>query len=599
MNKGIVVLDFGGQYAHLIANRIRRQSVYAEIRSPDSVADDLAAADGLILSGGPSSVYDSAQPSYNPEIFRLGLPMLGLCYGHQLICQQFDGRVAPGDKMEYGPATLEVVEPKGVLAGLDAREQVWMSHRDSVAEMPDGFAVLGRTEDCPVAAMGDVERHIYGLQFHPEVTHTENGFRMLENFVDICGSRRDWTMEHFIRESMADIVTRAAGRKVFLLVSGGVDSTVSFLLLNRALGEERVLGLHIDNGLMRENETALVERLMKESGFANLEVIDAGEEFLGVLAGVAEPEEKRRLIGEEFLQVRDRALARLELDPDEWLLGQGTLYTDTIESGGTDNAEVIKTHHNRVPVIEQLLATGKVIEPLVQLYKDEARALGEKLGLPHHLVWRHPFPGPGLGVRVLCWGGDEVAAVAPDVDARIVDIAAVYNLQAQVLPLRSVGVQGDGRTYAHPAALVGPADWKTLEAVSTEITNNHPEVNRVVHLLAPAELPDQQLKRGYLTRDRLDLLRCADLLVMEALERHDLMREVTQMPTVLVPLSSDGRQESIVLRPITTDDFMTARFSTLPAAFIDEVGAGLMAIDGIEAVFYDVTHKPPGTVEWE
>ena len=599
MNKGIVVLDFGGQYAHLIANRIRRQSVYAEIRSPDSVADDLAAADGLILSGGPSSVYDSAQPSYNPEIFRLGLPMLGLCYGHQLICQQFDGRVAPGDKMEYGPATLEVVEPKGVLAGLDAREQVWMSHRDSVAEMPDGFAVLGRTEDCPVAAMGDVERHIYGLQFHPEVTHTENGFRMLENFVDICGSRRDWTMEHFIRESMADIVTRAAGRKVFLLVSGGVDSTVSFLLLNRALGEERVLGLHIDNGLMRENETALVERLMKESGFANLEVIDAGEEFLGVLAGVAEPEEKRRLIGEEFLQVRDRALARLELDPDEWLLGQGTLYTDTIESGGTDNAEVIKTHHNRVPVIEQLLAAGKVIEPLVQLYKDEARALGEKLGLPHHLVWRHPFPGPGLGVRVLCWGGDEVAAVAPDVDARIVDIAAVYNLQAQVLPLRSVGVQGDGRTYAHPAALVGPADWKTLEAVSTEITNNHPEVNRVVHLLAPAELPDQQLKRGYLTRDRLDLLRCADLLVMEALERHDLMREVTQMPTVLVPLSSDGRQESIVLRPITTDDFMTARFSTLPAAFIDEVGAGLMAIDGIEAVFYDVTHKPPGTVEWE
>ena len=199
----------------------------------------------------------------------------------------------------------------------------------------------------------------------------------------------------------------------------------------------------------------------------------------------------------------------------------------------------------------------------------------------------------------MCWGGDEVAAVAPAVDARIVDIAAVYNLQAQVLPLRSVGVQGDGRTYAHPAALVGPADWKTLEAVSTEITNNHPEVNRVVHLLAPAELPAQQLTRGYLTRDRLDLLRCADLLVMEALERHDLMREVTQMPTVLVPLSSDGRQESIVLRPITTDDFMTARFSTLPAAFIDEVGAGLMAIDGIEAVFYDVTHKPPGTVEWE
>ena len=278
---------------------------------------------------------------------------------------------------------------------------------------------------------------------------------------------------------------------------------------------------------------------------------------------------------------------------------RATLYTDTIESGGTANAEVIKTHHNRVPVIEQLLAEGKVIEPLAQLYKDEARELGEKLGLPHHLVWRHPFPGPGLGVRLLCWGGEKISAVEKGVEEQVAATVAPYNLGAEILPLRSVGVQGDGRTYAHPVALHGEADWKTLEAVSTEITNKYPDINRVVHVLAPRQMHRRQLKPGFLTRDRLDLLRRADVLVMDALERHDLMREVTQMPTVLIPLSSDGVQESIVLRPITTDDFMTARFSNLPEAFIDEVRDGLMAIDGIEAVFYDVTHKPPGTVEWE
>ena len=599
MTTGIVVLDFGGQYAHLIATRIRRLDVYADIRSPDAAAADLVGADGIILSGGPSSVYDSEQPSYNPELFHLGLPILGLCYGHQLICQQFKGQVAPGDTMEYGAATLQVVEPAGVLAGLARRERVWMSHRDSVVQMPDGFDVLGETEDCPVAAMGNPKTHIYGLQFHPEVTHTEHGTRILDNFIDICGCTRDWTMEQFIEESMADIERRAAGKKVFLLVSGGVDSTVSFLLLNRALGKERVLGLHIDNGLMRENETALVARLMRESGFENLEIVDASAEFLEVLQGVAEPEEKRRHIGEEFLRVRDRALDRLQMDPEEWLLGQGTLYTDTIESGGTDNAEVIKTHHNRVPVIEQLLAQGKVIEPLSQLYKDEARELGEKMGLPHHLVWRHPFPGPGLGVRVLCWGGEGAGSVETEVAAQIAATAAPYNLRAQILPLRSVGVQGDGRTYAHPVALHGEADWKTLEAVSTEITNKFADINRVVHALTPEQLPTQKLKCGYLTRERLDLLRRADLLVMEALERHGLMGEVTQMPTVLIPLSSDGVRESIVLRPITTDDFMTARFSNLPDDFIGEVKDQLMAIDDIEAVFYDVTHKPPGTVEWE
>lgn len=398
---------------------------------------------------------------------------------------------------------------------------------------------------------------------------------------------------------MAQIAAQTAGRKVFLLVSGGVDSSVSFLLLNRALGEERVQGLHIDNGFMRKNETALVDRLMRDSGFHNLHVVDASADFLTAVEGVADPEEKRRLIGEEFIAVRDRALAQLELDPEEWLLGQGTLYTDTIESGGTENAALIKTHHNRVGVIEQLLAEGKVVEPLDQLYKDEARKLGEKLGLPHHLVWRHPFPGPGLAVRVLCSDGRAEMEGMEAVGQQVAEVVGRYGLRGEVLPLRSVGVQGDSRTYAHPVVVSGETEWEVLEELSTVLTNEVGQVNRVVYLLGPEERPLQGLKQGYLTRERLDVLRVADALVMEALERHGLMRVVTQMPTVLVPLSSDGVQESVVLRPISTDDFMTASFSRLSRDFIEDVVGKVLGVEGIEAVFYDVTHKPPGTVEWE
>lgn len=599
----IVVLDFGGQYAHLIANRIRRLRVHAEIRSPETEVADLQDADGLILSGGPASVYDPEAPAYNPDILAMGKPMLGLCYGHQLLCHRLGGQVEMGETHEFGAAYLHVHKAEGVLAGLDERERVWMSHRDHVAALPPGFAVLGATEDCPVAAMGDAERKIYGLQFHPEVTHTVRGMEILDNFAALCGAERNWTMERYTEETIERLQEQAKGRNVFLFVSGGVDSSVAFLLLNRALGAERVLGLHIDNGFMREGETAMVERLMKGAGLHNLEVVDASAEFLAATAGIADPEEKRRRIGEEFIRVRDRALAALALDPDEWLLGQGTLYTDTIESGGTENAAVIKTHHNRVGVIDQLLAEGKVVEPLDQLYKDEARTLGETLGLPHHLVWRHPFPGPGLAVRALCSDGpdaeDADSGLALETVAEAQKVAATFGLALDVLPLRSVGVQGDSRTYAHPAVVTGQREWKTLEALSTELTNNFPSINRVIYLLGPTPRPQQNIKAGYLTRDRLDLLRRADAISMEALERHGLMEEVTQMPTVLLPLSSDGVQESVVLRPIATSDFMTARFCPLPQAFLDDVCERLLALAGIEAVFYDITHKPPGTVEWE
>ena len=600
MQERIGVLDFGGQYTHLIANRIRRLRVYSEIVSPEDDSDRLRNFKGLILSGGPSSVYDADQPGFNPNLFDLGIPVLGLCYGHHLMAQTLGGLVRPGLTKEYGAAQLEIQEKTGILEGLEDAETVWMSHGDYVAQAPPGFGVLGSTASCAIAAMGDPERNLYGLQFHPEVTHTPEGMRMLENFVTLCGCERNWTMGNYIESSIQGIRDRMGDRNVFLFVSGGVDSTVAFVLLEKALGAERVYGLHIDNGLMRKNESAFVRDSLLEHGFTNFHVVDAGEDFLSALGGVVHPEEKRRIIGTQFIEVRDRAMEQLGLDPEQWILGQGTIYPDTIESGGTKNAAVIKTHHNRVALVEELIAQGKVIEPLSQLYKDEVREVGERLGIPKSLVWRHPFPGPGLGVRALCSDGSESLGEAErNAEAGAQEIAQKAGLDARILPIKSVGVQGDFRTYAHPVALIGTADWRTLESVSTEITNRIPKINRAVLLLRPDTLPPLFVKSCDLTKKRLDLLREADAIATHALEQHGLMDAIWQMPVVLLPLSPDGEKESIVLRPVVSREAMTARFSEIPMDVARKMADDISALSGIEAVFYDVTHKPPGTIEWE
>jgi GMP synthase (glutamine-hydrolysing) len=547
MQERIGVLDFGGQYTHLIANRIRRLRVYSEIVSPDSDSGRLRNFKGLILSGGPASVYDADQPGFNPNLFELGIPVLGLCYGHQLMARKLGGVVRPGRTKEYGTAQLKIREKTGILEGLEDSETVWMSHGDHVAQVPPGFGVLGSTVSCPIAAMGDPGRDLYGLQFHPEVTHTPKGMRMLENFVTLCGCERNWTMGNYIESSLQAIRDRMGEGNVFLFVSGGVDSTVAFVLL-----------------------------------------------------GVVHPEEKRRIIGTQFIEVRDRAMEQLGLNPEQWILGQGTIYPDTIESGGTKNAAVIKTHHNRVALVEELIAQGKVIEPLSQLYKDEVREVGERLGIPRSLVWRHPFPGPGLGVRALCSDGSESLGEAErNAEATAQEIARKAGLDARILPIKSVGVQGDFRTYAHPVALIGTTDWQTLERVSTEITNRIPQINRAVLLLRPDTLPPLFVKSCDLTKKRLDLLREADAIATHALEEHGLMDAIWQMPVVLLPLSPDGEKESIVLRPVVSREAMTARFSEIPMDVALKMADDIARLDGIEAVFYDVTHKPPGTIEWE
>lgn len=594
----IVVLDFGGQYAHLIANRIRRLGVYSEITDCSTPATMLGDYNGIILSGGPGSVLEAGSPSCDPRILDLGIPVLGLCYGHQLVAKMLGGTVSRGDVREYGIAEIEIGDGGGVFAGLESRQQVWMSHGDAVSQLPPSYKILASTPDCIAAAVRHETRPLFGFQFHPEVTDTPHGMTMLDNFLSICGCAREWNTERFVQEIKDEVRRRCEGKKVFLLVSGGVDSSVAFALLNEVLGPSRVMGLHIDNGLMRLNESAGIMRYLREHGFDNLRIVDASEQFLAELSGVVEPEKKREKIGRTFITVQAAVLGSLGLNADEWLLGQGTIYPDTIESAGTAHSDRIKTHHNRVDIILELMEKGLVVEPVSQLYKDEVRMLGEALGLPRHLVWRHPFPGPGLGVRTLCSHGKD-EPVAREVQVAVETRAGTAGYEAVVLPVRSVGVQGDGRTYAHPVALVGPRDWKALEQLSTVLTNTIGGVNRVVYALRVQERLQYRSIEAYVTRERLDILRAFDDLVTREVVKHGQYDAIWQMPVVVIPLVNTLEQQCFVLRPIVSREAMTARFVALGDSIIDGILTGAEKIDGVGDIFIDITHKPPGTIEWE
>lgn len=400
--KKIAILDFGGQYAHLIGTRIRKLGTFSEIKDSDVPAEELRNYSGIILSGGPQSVYEEGAPTIDPAILKLGIPVLGICYGHQLMNYKLGGKVKPGEVKEYGIAEFSQVKDSPLFKGIEFPSTVWMSHGDEVSEHADGFEIIGSSADCEHVAVADEKRKFYGVQFHPEVTHSEQGNQFLKNFLEICGTQSTWSLENYLDSAIEEIQKKVGEKNVFMLVSGGVDSTVAFALLEKALGKAKVYGLFVDTGLMRYKEREEVESALKGIGFDNLHIEERGADFIGALKGQTEPEAKRKIIGDMFLKIQAEVSERLELNPDEWLLGQGTIYPDTIESGGTKNADKIKTHHNRVEAIEKLIEEGKVIEPLADLYKDEVRAVGEMLGLPHEMVWRHPFPGPGLGVRILC-----------------------------------------------------------------------------------------------------------------------------------------------------------------------------------------------------
>ena len=496
----VLILDFGSQTAQLIARRVREAGVFSLLVSPRITADEVKriAPKGIIFSGGPASVFEKGAPTCDPAIFTLGLPVLGICYGMQLMSHLLGGKVESANHREFGRAKIDVREHGDLFAGVDAHATVWMSHGDQVTKVPQGFEVIASTGTCPFAAVRDRARNFYGVQFHPEVTHTPQGGDMLANFLfKACGCAGSWKMADFVEQECARIRTRVGTSKVICGLSGGVDSSVVAALLAKAIGKQLVC-IFVDNGLLRKNERDLVETTFRDHFDVDLRVVDASKEFLGDLAGITEPQEKRRRIGHRFIDVFKESAK--SIDGDARFLAQGTLYPDVIESGHghSGTSANIKLHHNVGGLPEQL--GFELVEPMRLLFKDEVRALGEVLGLPQQIVWRHPFPGPGLAVRVIGDITKEKLDVLRECDRILLEEIVAANLYrstsqvfAVLLPVKSVGVMGDGRTYDSTVAIRAvdtqdfmTADWSripydVLALISNRIINEVKGVNRVVY----------------------------------------------------------------------------------------------------------------------
>ena len=583
MRPQITVLDAGGQYCHLIARKVRDLGVYAEVAPSETPVAKLAGRRGVIISGGPSSVYDPGSPTIDPQLLHAGIPVLGICYGQQLMAHILGGRVEKGDRGEYGFAQLDPKHADGLFRGITGRQQVWMSHRDAVQDPPPGFDVLGSTSTCTVAAMASPERGLYAVQFHPEVAHTPCGVQILTNFVfGACGCVKDWDPAGQVEAIENQIRVIAGDRNIFFFVSGGVDSTVAYTLCLRALGPERVHGTYVDTGLMRQGETEFVRANFASLGARSFAVDDAASQFLSPLATAVNPEEKRHIIGEQFVRVQQRILESEHFLDGRWILGQGTIYPDTIESGGSAKADLIKTHHNRVAGIQKLIDEGRIIEPLASFYKDEVRVIGRQLELSAELLDRHPFPGPGLAIRCLCseTGGEPERLP-----------------EGWLLPVRSVGVQGDSRTYRSTLAI---DDFPASEEEPASLINRMERINRVVARVWTAEeIGEMRAVPAFLTEDRLARLRRADEMVRRWTHASEFDRKIWQLPVVLIPFGTRDRPDSVVLRPIDSVDGMTASVVRMPQALLGEIVRELSAIPGIAGVFYDLTNKPPATIEWE
>jgi len=504
-----LVLDFGGQYNQLIARRVRELSVYSEMVPYDISYEEVRAKNpqAIILTGGPASIHGEDAPVCDLRIFDMGIPVLGICYGMHLIAHKLGGEVKASSIREYGRCQLKITGDEKLFKGVPETTQVWMSHGDSIARLPENFEVTATTDACPVGAIFNAQRRLYGVQFHPEVKHTLAGQDILRNFLfEVCKLRGDWNLSDYIAETVAAIQTKLGTKRVLCALSGGVDSAVAAALVHKAVGDQLVC-VYVDNGLMRKGESEQVIQTFKEQMKMNLIFADVGERFLAKLKGVSDPEKKRKIIGEEFIRVFEEEARKLgEID----YLVQGTIYPDIVESG-TKTAQTIKTHHNVGGLPEDM--DFELVEPLRLLFKDEVRIIGEKLGMAEELVWRQPFPGPGLGVRVLEEVTPEKVHILQEADYIVREEIKKAGLDRQIWqyfavlpPIRSVGVMGDGRTYAYP----------------------------------------------------------------------------------------------IIIRAVTSDDAMTAEWAQIPYEVLDTMARRIVnEVQGVNRVAYDITSKPPGTIEWE
>lgn len=625
----IAILDCGAQYTKVIDRRVRELNVATEIFpldvSPEKLRDGFS---GIILSGGPYSVYEADAPTYHPGLFELNLPVLGICYGMQLINRHFGGTVKAAHRKEYGETDIQINGETDLFHGLACTQRVLMSHGDSVSELAPDFQAIGNSNGT-LAAIMNRSRKVYGVQFHPEVDLTENGRQMLANFLfQVCGLSGNFLLEDRLSTVIDDLRRTVGDKNVFVLVSGGVDSSVTAALLLKALGPEKVYAVHIDSGLMRHRESDLVCDALQAIGLKHLRRIDAQDAFLNATAEIhgkrvgplqteIDPEAKRRIIGDVFYHLINQAIADTGIDLTQTFIAQGTLRPDLIESGNRDvsqSAQKIKTHHNDVPLIREQRERGLILEPNRDWHKDEVRQVGRLLGLPEELIIRQPFPGPGLGVRVLCCNAPYLTENAAPLNRALQEKAAQNGYQGVLLPVKSVGVQGDGRTYSHLAVLAAPADqirWTTLSELARDIPNHLHGINRVALVLNADRLPEtvQSITPTTLTPEAIAFLREKDDIVTRAFQEAGLLPAISQLLTVLVPVDARDLENSgqsgysLAIRAVVTSDYMTARPASLekeiPLPFLQALAQELARDSRVHWVMYDITSKPPATVEWE